>query len=166
MLSGKARSARVRWVVDEDGLGPVGDLAPQMIQVDLPALLRQKVIGVEFHTEVLADGLAKGEARLGHKDAIANLTHDGNCVVEGSRAAKCEEHIVRVDWVLLSAEFVRDGLAGWCNTCRLRVAVLGLRLDHFDDSLVDDWGQLKAIGLGGLAQAQIDHRFLVILRWA
>ena len=166
MLSGEAGSARVRRVVDEDGLGSVSDLAPQVSQVDLPALLRQKVVCVEFHTEVLADGLAEWEARLGHKDSIADFTHDSNRVVECSRAAKSKEDIVRVDRVLFSAKFVSDGLAGRRNTCRLRVAVLSLGLDHLDDSLVDDRGQLEAIGLGGLAKTQIDHRFLVILGWA
>ena len=125
MLSCEAGAAGVGRVVDEDGLGAVRDLAPQVGKINLPALIREQIVCVEFHTEILADWLTKRESRLRHKDAITDLAHDCDGIVEGARAAECKEHIVWVNRVLLSAELISDGLAGGRSASRLRVAVLG-----------------------------------------
>ena len=84
VLSGEARAAGVGWVVDEDGAGLVGDLGLEILDVDLPLLLRLESIAIKFHTKVLADGLTQRETRLGHKDAITNLTHDSNGIVKSA----------------------------------------------------------------------------------
>ncbi len=146
MLGCETGAARVGGVVDQDGLSAVSDLAAQVSQVDLPAFLGEQVVCVEFHTEVLADGLTEREARLGDKDAVTDFTHDCHRVVQSARASKGKEHVVWVNRVLLRAELVSDGLASWGGARRLRVAVLGLRLNDLDDRLIDDWRKLKAIG--------------------
>ena len=48
MLSGEAGAARVGRVVNEEGFRAGRDLAAQIIQVDLPALVGQQFVSVKF----------------------------------------------------------------------------------------------------------------------
>ena len=66
MLGSEAGAAWIRWVVDEDGLGTVCNLAFEMVKIDLPALVRKKIVVVKFNAEILANRLTKRETRLGH----------------------------------------------------------------------------------------------------
>ena len=66
MLGSEAGAAWIRWVVDEDGLSAVCDLALEMVKIDLPALVRKKIVVVKFNAEILANRLTKRETRLGH----------------------------------------------------------------------------------------------------
>ena len=66
MLGSEAGAAWIRWVVDENCLGAVCDLALEMVKIDLPALVRKKIVVVKFNAEILANRLTKRETRLGH----------------------------------------------------------------------------------------------------
>ena len=55
-------AARIRWIVYEDCLGVGFDLGFEVVQVDLPLLLRDQVVVVKFDAEVLANRLAKRES--------------------------------------------------------------------------------------------------------
>lgn len=76
MLGGEAGAARVRRVVDKDGAGLRGDLALEVLEVDLPAFLRHQVVVVPLDTQILANWLTEREAGLGHEDTVTHFAHD------------------------------------------------------------------------------------------
>jgi len=63
VLLGEAGTAGVRWVVHEDGLGVGLDVSLHLFKIDIPILVSEQGVSIEFNIQVLANGLAKGEAR-------------------------------------------------------------------------------------------------------
>ena len=134
-----------------------------MIQVDLPALVLEQVVGIPLDTQILANGLTKRESRLGNEDAVADFAHDSHGIVESSGAPEGQEDVVGVDWVRLSAELLSDGLASsWCAS-RGSVAIVLLRLYSLNDCSVYGLRELEAVGLGWLSKTEVDHGLLVVL---
>ena len=153
MISGEARAARVWRVVDEDGFGTIGDLAPQAVEVNLPAFIRQQIVRIKLNTQILADGLAKRESWLGNEDAVANFAHHAHCVVKSTRATKRQEHIIWINRVFRSAKLFGHGGSSRCSAGWLRIPIMLLRLNYLDDRLVYGCRQLKPICTWRLTKA-------------
>ena len=137
VLRREAGAARVRWVIDKDCFGSIRDLTAQMVQVDLPALIGQQVILVEFNIQILADWLAEWEAWFRNENAIADFTENSNRIVKCAGAAEGQEDVVWVDRVIHSAELLRNGGARGHGARRSRVAVVLFALDCLNDRFVD-----------------------------
>lgn len=163
MLGCEAGAAGVRGVVHKDGAGALSDLASQVGQINLPALVGQQVVGVEFDSEILADWLTKGESRFGDEDSVADFAHDRDRVVKCARAAKGQENVVWVDWVLFVAELLSDSLASRESARRLGVPIMLLALNDFNDCLIYGRRELETIGSGGFSKAEIAESFGVVL---
>ena len=111
MLRREAGAARVRRIVDKNGTGSFRDLALKVLQIDLPALVGQQVILVEFDVQILADWLAEWETWFRDENAIADFTEDGDGIVEGAGAAERQKDVIWLDRMLHSAELLSDGRA-------------------------------------------------------
>ena len=88
VFAGPARAARIAGVVNKDSLGFGGNTGAEAVEIDFPSFVSDQVEVVKFHTEVFADGLAKREAGLSDKNAIAAFAKSRNGIVNGTRASK------------------------------------------------------------------------------
>lgn len=95
-----------------------------MLEVDFPLLFRVQVVKDPLDVDVLADGLAEGEARTGHEDFSAALAQYRDGVVQGAGGSERENHVVRVNRVLLSAELLCDCLTRLHSTACLRISIV------------------------------------------
>ena len=88
MLLGEARAARVRGVVDEDGLCVGLDLRLEVFKVNLPFLLRDQVVVVELDAKILANRLAQGETRSCDQNTVTTVTQNSHSVIDGTGATE------------------------------------------------------------------------------
>lgn len=71
--------------------------------------------------------------------------------------------MVRIDWVLIIAKLLCDGLTSYKRASGLCIAVVLLTLDDFNKRLIYDWRELESISSAWLSKAKIDHGLFVVL---
>lgn len=154
---GEAGAAGVRGVVHEDSLGALVDLRFEVLKIDFPILFSNKVIADEVDTKVLADRLAKRESGVGHEHVVSVLAQSRDRVVERAGAAERQEHVVRVDRVLVSAILLGDCLSSLEGAAGLGVAISHFGVDGFNHGIANLGRQSESVGLAGLAKTQVNN---------
>ena len=71
--------------------------------------------------------------------------------------------MVWIDRVFIIAELLGDGLTSYKRASGLRIAVVLLTLDDFNNCLIYDRRKLEAIGSARFSKAKIDHGLFVVL---
>ena len=165
MLLGEAGAARVRGVVYEDCLGVGLDLGLKVFEVDLPFLFGDQVVVVELNAKILANWLAQGKTRSSDQDTVTTVTQNSHGIINGTRATKGEEHVVRIDGVLFSSKLFGNCLTSRCCTRGLSIAISNFRVDGFDNSLANLRIKHVSVGFARLTETQVDHRKGVISWW-
>ena len=92
---GEDRAARVGGRVDDDGGRVVVDEGLHVAKVDHPVVVGEKVVLPGLNSQPGREGGVEGKARTGHQNVltVVSKSRDGN--VQGARATRAQDHIVR-----------------------------------------------------------------------
>ena len=92
---GEDRAARVGGRVDDDGGSVVVDEGLHVAKVDHPVVVGEKVVLPGLNSQPGREGGVEGKARTGHQNVltVVSKSRDGN--VQGTRATRAQDHIVR-----------------------------------------------------------------------
>ena len=92
------RSAGIGGIVVDDGAGTVVNLRLQVLQVNLPAALRQEVVVADFNAQQGGQRFVEGKAGARDEDVAAGAGQHGQRQIECVRAARGDDNVLWWWW--------------------------------------------------------------------
>lgn len=71
-----ASATGIAWVVKQDSFDLGSDYGLELSNIDVPVLLRVKLVVLKVNVKVLADSLDEGETRTGHQNCVTLVTQN------------------------------------------------------------------------------------------